>query len=112
MGDEERFEAIPGEILRTRSTFQPLTPQSCDLVVVPLQLPHVPRDAVVGIMTLQLRRQSVVLLEDRLMSVGPTPVLHRKQCPGKPALGRHLLDHRLSLLGFPPNVGEAEKVER
>src|SRR6266481_1308199 len=98
MGDEERFEACPSEAVRTRSTLQPLTTQPCDAVKVPLQLPHVPRDAVIGIVPLHLRCQAVVLLEDRLMSVVPTPFLHLKQRASKPALRRHLPHHGLSIL--------------
>ena len=112
MGVKERFEAVPGEILQTRSPLQPLTPQSYDVVVVPLHLPCIPRDAVVGIVTLHLHGQSVTLLEDRLMAVGPTPVLHREQRSSKAALGRDLPHYHFPLLGFSPDVGEAKKVER
>ena len=94
------------------STFQPCPPQPDDLGAIPLQLPHVPRDAVVGIVTYQLLRQPGALVEQRPVTVAATPVADCDQRTGKPALGRRLPHHVLALLRFHPGAGEAEKVER
>src|SRR5712691_12326671 len=50
---EEGVEARPCEPLGPRSPFQPLPPQLGDLLPIPVHLPDVPRDAVVGKVTLE-----------------------------------------------------------
>src|SRR5690349_22947059 len=112
MAGSERLEAIPGEPLGTCSAFQPFAPQPRDLGAIALQLPHVSRDAVVGIVTYQLRRQSRALVADRPMPVVPTPVVDCHQRAREPALGRRLPHHVLAFARLPPCVGEAEKVVR
>src|ERR1700719_3398900 len=79
MGCEEDTEVAPEEPLGACSPFQPFPPDPCDLLGIPLQLPHVPRDCVVGIVTSQLRGQHGVLIEDRPVAVGPAPVVDRDQ---------------------------------
>src|SRR5215470_15346981 len=61
MPGEERVEAGPCEQPSSRSTFQPLMPYSHDLVAIPLQPPNVSRDAIVGIVTNEYRRQAGAL---------------------------------------------------
>src|ERR1700692_2441581 len=46
------------------------------------------------------------------MPVVPAPLSHGEQGAREPALGRSLSHHVTALSGFPPDVGEAEKVER
>jgi hypothetical protein len=75
MAGEECGEANPSEPLAAGSSFQPFPPQPPDLGAVSLQLPHVPRDAVVGIMTFKLRSQPVALPAQQVMPVGPTPLI-------------------------------------
>src|SRR5712691_3854617 len=109
---EEGVEARPCEPLGPRSPFQPLPPQLGDLLPIPVHLPDVPRDAVVGKVTLELRRQAIVLPAQQPMAVVPTPVVDCPQRTGKAVLRRRLPHHVLALLRFYPSVGEAEKVER
>jgi hypothetical protein len=109
---EERVEACPGEPLRTRATFQPFVPRLRDLLAILAKPPDVSRDAVIGIMTDEGRRQPGVLLKHRPVPVGPTPVRDDGQRAGKAVLSRRLPHHVLALLRLDPTVGEAEKVER
>src|SRR5215217_9452411 len=76
---EQRGEAVPWEGLRARPPFQPLLPGPCGLPEVPAQLLHVPRDAVIGIVTFELRRQPGELGAQRLMAVSPAPVVDGDQ---------------------------------
>src|SRR5260370_280738 len=112
MAGEDCVEACPCEPLRPRSSLQPLPPYLCDLLTIPVHVPNVPRDAIVGIMTFELRRQPSVLPAQQLMAVFPTPVIDCHQRTGKAVLRRRLPHHVLALLRFPPGVGKAEKVER
>src|SRR6202047_4139848 len=98
MGCEEDTEGAPEERLRACSPFQPFPPDPCDLLGIPLQLPHVPRDCVVGIVTSQLRGQHGVLIEDRPVAAGPGTVVDRDQRAGEPAFGRRLPHHVFALL--------------
>src|SRR5579883_3385021 len=110
---QQRREASPWDWLRARPAFQPFPPGLCDLSGVVAQLQHVPRDAVVGVVTHDLHREPRVLAAQRLMPVFPTPVTDRNQRPCEPALRRPLPNHILAArLRFPPRVGEAEEVER
>src|SRR5258708_24630139 len=112
MAGEECVEACPCEPFRARSSLQPLPPYLCDLLTIPVHVPNVPRDAVVGIVTFELRRQPGVLPGQQLMAVCPTPVIDCPQRTGKAVLLRRLPHHVLALLRFHPGVGKAEKVER
>src|SRR5258708_38330778 len=112
MACEERVEACPCEPLCARSPLQPLPPCLCDLLAILVQLPDVPRDAVVGIVTSQLRRQLGVLDEHGPVAVCPTPVLDGDQGAGKAGLRRRLPHHVLSLPRLHPCVGEGGKVAR
>src|SRR5262249_26552333 len=69
-------------------------------------------DAIVGIVTVEYRRQPGALLACGPMSVGPAPVLNCSQRAGKSALSRCLPHHVLALPRLSPRVGEAEEVER
>src|SRR5262245_7543186 len=111
MAFEKRVEAVPWEPFRARSPCQPHSPDPCDLGEIPARLLHIPRDAVVGVVTYELRRQPGVLHEQRLMAVLPTPVVDGDQPTGEPALGRSLSHHVLAFLRLRPGVGEAEEVE-
>ena len=57
MAGEERVEAGPREPCSPRSPFQPSMPRLRDLLAIPAQLPDVPRNAVVGIVTGECHRQ-------------------------------------------------------
>src|SRR6266436_10016075 len=72
----------------------------------------VPRDPIVGIVTIDYRRQPRVLFACRPMPVGPAPFLDRGQRAGKSTFGRRLPHHVLALPRLSPRVGEAEEVER
>jgi hypothetical protein len=87
-------------------------PNPRDLVAIFLQPPNVPRDAIVGIVTDEYRRQPGALFERMPMPVGPAPVLDLGQRAGKAAFGRCLPHHVLALPRLLPRVGEAEEVER
>src|SRR6516225_7039164 len=67
MARQDRQEFRPRELLLARTAFQPFPPYLGDLLEVLLQRREVPRDAVVGIMTYQLRSQPVALSGDRLV---------------------------------------------
>src|SRR6516165_10354764 len=92
---EERLEALPREPVRTRSACEPFPPQPCDLGPVTIELPHVPRDAVIGIVTLKPQRQSGVLPAHELVPIGSAPIVDCCQRTGKTALGRPLPYHLL-----------------
>src|SRR5215471_10069928 len=72
----------------------------------------VPRDAIIGIVTIDYRRQPGVLFACRPMPVGPAPFLDRSQRAGKSTFGRRLPHHVLALPRLSPRGGEAEKVKR
>ena len=62
---EERVEAIPGEPLRARASRQPFAPRHRDLGTILMQPLNVPRDAVVGKVTIECRSQPGVLFAGR-----------------------------------------------
>lgn len=51
-------------------------------------------------------------LLDRQVTVAPAPVMHRSQRPGEAAFRRDLANDVLAFHRPPPDVGEAEKIER
>jgi len=83
-----------------------------DLVAKVLQLPNIPRDAIVGKVTIEYRSQPGALFAGRQVPMGPAPVLDRGQRAGKPAFSRGLPHHVLALPRLCPRVGEAKEVER
>src|SRR4029077_7608362 len=80
-----------------------------DLVAKVLQLPNIPRDAVVGKVTIEYRSQPGVLFTGRQVPMGPAPVLDRGQRAGKPAFSRGLPHHVLALPRLWPEGGESEE---
>jgi len=90
---EERAECGPCEPLSPCPAFQPLAPRPRDLVAILLQPSNIPRDAVVGVVSNERRRQLGMLDVHRLVPVGPAPVLDFAQRAGKPAFGRCLPHH-------------------
>src|SRR5258708_14023229 len=110
MACEERVEACPCEPLCARSPLQPLPPCLCDLLAILVQLPDVPRDAVVGIVTSQLRRQLGVLDEHGPVAVFPTPVLDGAPPPGQAGLCLRLPPPVLSLPPLHPRLGDAANI--
>jgi hypothetical protein len=112
MTGEERFEVSPYEHPASRSTFQPLVPDPLNLIAILLDPPNVSRDAIVGIVTIEDRRQPGSLIACRPMPVGPAPFVDRGQRAGEAAFGRCSPHHVLAFPRLLPRVGEAEEVER
>ena len=112
MSLEELAEATPGEVALTIPARQPFPPCALDLVGEPVQAAGVASDAVIGKMAAHRRRQAGMLRADRLVPVGPAPVGHVLQCPGKAAFGGDLPDHVFAVPRFPPDMGETEEVKR
>jgi len=52
-----------------------------------------------------------MLVAERPVAVSPTPVVNCGHCAGKPAFGRHLPNHVLTVPRPSPDVGKAEEVE-
>jgi hypothetical protein len=91
MTGEERGEVSPYEQPSSRSTFQPFVPYLHDLVAIFLYSPIVPRDAIVGLVTLEYRRQPGVLFACRPMPASPAPILDRgQQADAVEALWQHM----------------------
>ena len=76
---EERLEAGPVHPRALRAAIEPPPPRAPDLVPETLQRPEVPGDAVVPAVPPQLEVRAALPLDDRLVSVDPTPERHRSK---------------------------------
>src|SRR6266849_10507127 len=85
---EEGSELLPWEWCRAGPSLQPFPPGPFSLEGILEQLPNVPRDTVVRVVTSQLLRQPLVLLGYWEVAVGPTPFLYCEQRASKSAFGR------------------------
>src|SRR5215471_11364880 len=85
MTGEERSEFVPKELRSSRSPFQPLVPDPHDLVAILLYSANIPRDAEVGIVTIECRRQPDALFAYRLMPISLTPIPDCGQRAGQAA---------------------------
>ena len=81
-------EGFPGKWIATATPHQPLPPEPCDHVAQPLQHREVARDAIVGVVALQLPTQRAMLLRQRAVSILPTPRGDRLDRPAEPAQRR------------------------
>src|SRR5207248_3316818 len=95
---EEGSELLPWEWCRAGPSLQPFPPGPFSLEGILEQLPNVPRDTVVRVVTSQLLRQPLVLLGYWEVAVGPTPFLYCEQRASKSAFGRPLPYHVHALL--------------
>jgi len=87
---EEASELLPWEWCRAGPSLQPFPPGPFSLEGILEQLPNVPRDTVVRVVTSQLLRQPLVLIGYWEVAVGPTPFLYCEQRASKSAFGRPL----------------------
>src|SRR3954469_4350918 len=105
-------KAAPQDIPMAPPSREPLLPDPHDLPGVPAQPSTVASNAVIGVVAPHHRRQTGMLLGDRLVSVGPTPFGHHRHGTGVSVFGRYLPHHVLAVPRRAPDVGEAEEIER
>src|SRR6478752_7141875 len=68
-------------------------------------------NAVVGEVAPHHRGQMAMLVAEGPVAVFPTPAVDCGHCAGKPAFGRYLPNHVLTVPRPPPDMGEAKEVE-
>ena len=105
MPGQKFVEAGPWDRASTMTPRQPLAPGTHHLIGEPTQAPTVTVNAVIGEVAPHHRGQVAMLVGQRPVAVSPTPVVNRDHCAGKPALGRHLPNHVLTVPGPPPDMG-------
>src|SRR3989304_4762210 len=109
---KEKPELLPRPPPVVRPPAEPHLPYADHLIPKGRQHVVVPRDPVVGVVTLQFPLEVVVLLLDWRMAIPPAPVTHLLERPRKtPSFGRPL-DYPVSVAGSPPGVREPQEVER
>src|SRR6476646_11557472 len=108
---QEFVEAGPSDHALTITPRQPLAPNSHYLIGEPAQASTVTADAVVGEVAAHHRGQMAMLVAEGPVAVFPTPVVDRGHCAGKPAFGRYLPNHVLTVPRPSPDMGEAKEVE-
>src|SRR3989304_1326962 len=109
---KEKPELLPRHPPVVRPPAEPHLPYADHLIPKGRQHVVVPRDPVVGVVTLQFPLEVIVLLLDWRMAIPPAPVTHLLERPRKtPSFGRPL-DYPVSVAGSPPGVREPQEVER
>ena len=75
----EQPELLPRDASFAASPAEPVSPGSVHYIVYPFQPPIVTSDAIILVVPIQFQLQHLVLLANRLMPVGPTPLPDRFQ---------------------------------
>ena len=103
---------VPVQAPEAAAACEPLPPDADDLVAEPTETFAVPRQTIICAVASDHLRKVLPLCLDRQVPVSLAPVVHRFERAGEAALRRDLTNDVLAFSRPPPDVGEAEEVER